>query len=396
MPPSRPHLFLLAALLILPGIACTSPRAAESRTDNSILAVIRQYGQGAHVSEVAAPANELTRASNVIAAPGGDEKSYIHCITMLLYSRNYDELEREALAARAGKIRFVGGVWKLNDFYAAVSGSSQVSGYQENDFITLHLLLSGWESAKPRSATAKIALAEMYLNWGYYARGTGFADTVTDNGWKLFKARAEIAKGILVQAAQFDEKCPYWYEAMQHVALDQGWDKSQARYLLDQAVQYEPGYYHFYREYALFLEPRWYGEQGEAENVAEEISNRVGGEEGAHIYFEIASLLTCQCSPDPYDIQNLSWPKIKEGFAALNHLYGVSNLKQNRFAYMAYIAGDQEAARAAFAEIGESWSAEPWGTKENFENAKAWATRRPEKPQPTIVGSPKPPIKITS
>jgi hypothetical protein len=372
----RPLSFHFALALILAGTGCAARRTSSLPSGNVVLDVIHAYGQGPHGSEVATASKRPVGAAIATVETDADESAYIHCITMLLYNRNFAELEREAQDARVGKGRFVGGVWKLFDFYVAVSGSPLAGNYQEKDFVGLNLLLREWGAAEPQSASAQIALAEMYTNWGAHARGNGSADTVTQDGWKFYKLRAEISKGILVKAAQLDEKCPYWYEAMQHVAMAEGWDKSQARDLLEQAVQFEPGFYHFYREYALYLEPRWYGEAGEAGSFAKEISNRVGGEEGAFLYFEVASLLTCQCSADPTEMANLSWPKIKEGYAALNRLYGVSDLKLNRFAYMAYLAGDEDAAREAFAKIGDRWVPEPWGTsKEQFENAKAWAAR---------------------
>jgi hypothetical protein len=36
------------------------------------------------------------------------------------------------------------------------------------------------------------------------------------------------------------EKDPFWYEAMQLVAHDEGWDQADVRELFDQAVAFEP------------------------------------------------------------------------------------------------------------------------------------------------------------
>jgi hypothetical protein len=74
-----------------------------------------------------------------------------------------------------------------------------------------------------------------------------------------------LAASTLADAAKLREKCPYWYEAMQVVALNQGWNKSEARELMEQAAAFEPGFYHFYREYANFVLPKWYGETGKRE-----------------------------------------------------------------------------------------------------------------------------------
>ena len=184
--------------------------------------------------------------------------------------------------------------------------------------------------------------------------------------------RVEIARRTLVEAASLTAKCPHWYAAMQLVALAQGWDKAKARALLERAVAFEPGYYHFYREYANYLLPRWFGEDGEAEAFAEEVSNGVGGKEGAFLYFEIATVLNCLCKGEDH-LTTMSWPQIKKGYAALEELYGTSNPKRNRFAMMATKAPDKPAAQLMFAQIGNDWDAGTWYKRSAFENAKAWA-----------------------
>jgi hypothetical protein len=58
----------------------------------------------------------------------------------------------------------------------------------------------------------------------------------------------------------------------------------------------------------------------------------------------------------------------------MGQLYGYSTLKNNRYAHMAYEAQDKEAAREAFAKIGEDWDHTVWrGGSANFDRAKAWA-----------------------
>ena len=107
-----------------------------------------------------------------------------------------------------------------------------------------------WIAAYPQSAAARIALARTYTNYAGFARGDGEADNVSNGQWNLYGERAALAKEALLAAAHFRERDPHWYEAMQEVAFEEGWTKAHARELLDQAVAFEPGYYHYYREYA--------------------------------------------------------------------------------------------------------------------------------------------------
>lgn len=319
-------------------------------------------------------------------APKVDEETpYESAIRSYLDQGDFDRLDDEAHQARVGKVRFKGGAWKLYAFYYAVTALPEGDFVDESDWNLRLEKLKAWVTAKPDSVTAQIALADAFMYYGWFARGTGAASTVTPEQWSLFGQRAVLARAILKKASQLNEKCPYWYEAMQHVAQAQGWKKAEARDLMEKAVAFEPGYYHAYREYARYLDPKWYGNDGEVEAFADEISNKVGGKEGAFVYFEIASLLTCQCNGSPAHMKKLSWPKIQEGYEAIEQLYGVSSLKRSRFAHMAYLAPDKTVSQKALLELGDNWDQESWGTKEHFEEVREWAVG--PKPDPNVAGN---------
>jgi hypothetical protein len=364
------HLSLLLCFSIN---SCSRTQTSSQPVTPDVVAPVREYAQTYKSGQLSVAGGGPTEPG---AASEKQEDGDVYEARIRAYfdQQDFDQLEKAAREARTGKGRVVGGVWKLYAFYEGLTENLGGRESTEDDFTYRFAILKKWINARPDSVTVRIAMAQTYLNYGWLARGSGYADQVTGNGWELFRERAEQARSMLVGAAHLKEKCPYWFEVMQHVSLAQGWDKSQAKELLDLAVSIEPEFYHFYREYAYFLEPRWYGEEGETEEFAEDVSNRLGGQQGDFIYFEIASLLTCQCNADPSHIAIMSWPKIKQGYAALGQLYGVSNLKRNRFAYMAFLAGDRPAARDAFVTIGGNWNREIWKTEESFEGTKAWAT----------------------
>jgi hypothetical protein len=363
---------LLALSVCLAGVSCRRTHASAHVDSRALLQIVRDYNPGTHASpaSAAAPRAERTKISTENLQT---EQEYESPIKQDFSQGKFDQLEKAATEARTGKGRIIGGAWKLYVFYDAIGKTFIRDQADESDWKIYFDTLKQWIAAKPESAAARLSLAHAYMAYAWDARGHGYADSVTDKGWELFGDRIATASATLAEAARLKEKDPYWYELMQMLALDQGWDKSQARELLEQAAASEPGYYHYYREYANFLQPRWYGEEGEVEAFAEEISNRVGGQEGDFIYFEIASLLACQCDPDKNALQSMSWPKIKLGYAALEQLYGVSDLKRNRFASMAVKAGDKPAAREAFVDVGDNWDKSVWVSNAKFEYARTWA-----------------------
>jgi hypothetical protein len=358
------------------GISCTLHQQTppvRQYDAGKLMEIVRGYG---HSVQTAGSA-PLKLATAPKPTPVDDlkdnESEYRNQIAADLIQKDYAALEDAAHDARIGKTRFTGGSWKLFTFYLAVS--SPIVGNQATDEDwTYHIAnLKAWAAARPDSATARIALSDAYQDYAEKARGQGYSNTVSTSGWKLYSERYALSAASLADAAEMKEKCPYWYESMQHVALAQGWEKAQAKELFEQAVAFEPTYYHYYREYAYYLLPKWEGNPGEVEAFAKDVYERVRGQYGAFLYFEIATQLTCQCDSNDTDMENLSWPRIKEGYAALGQLYGYSTLKNNRYAHMAFEAQDKPAAQEAFAKIGDDWDHMVWKTGANFDRAKAWA-----------------------
>src|SRR5215472_490038 len=90
---------------------------------------------------------------------------------------------------------------------------------------------------------------------------------------------------ILEKAANLEESCPEWYLTLQHVALGEGWNLRHETELFERAFAAEPEYYYFARAHAYYLLPKWHGEEGDSENFAREIADRVGGSAGNVLYF---------------------------------------------------------------------------------------------------------------
>ena len=364
--------FIVVFSVGLVGISCGRKAPFAGPSSSALLDIARAYNPNNHPGQVLA-ATRFPEPSKISPNKLQTALEYQSPIKQYFIQGNYDQLEKTIKEAREGKGRVVGGSWKVLEFYFAIHATFLGQNADESDWKMNFDALNKWIAAKPESAAARISLAQAYSGYAWKARGGGYANTVTDKGWELFRERYAMASATLAEAARLKEKCPYWYEEMQTVALAQGWDKSQTRELMEQAISFEPDYYHFYREHANSLQTKWNGDEGELESFAEEVSNRVGGEKGDILYFEITSLKACQCDAEKDAMQNMSWPRIKRGYAELEQTYGVSSLKRNRFASMAVKARDKEAARTEFAIIGSEWDKDVWRNDAEFESAKTWA-----------------------
>lgn len=335
--------------------------APATYSQDAVMQAIRDYGQGHQGTRRPPPAN----------IPDEPDQMYSSKIRVLIYQEDFSQLEKIAQINRVERGVLLAGTWKSNAFYEGTSYPNHSDDLKDSDFTPLGEILKRWVAAYPQSGTAHIAMADFYSYYGGLARGSEFAKDVSRSRWKLFRLRTAQAKEQLMLASHLKDRDPSWFESMQLVAHDEGWERADARALLDAAVAFEPSYYHYYREYATYLLPQWYGEPGEIEAFGAEVASRVPEPEGAILYFRINSSLSCYCRQALVDLQGISYPKYKEGYEELNRLYGVSNLNANRFGFVAYMRQDKPGTQEAMQAITRKES-DIWYQQGVFESAKEW------------------------
>ena len=298
-------------------------------------------------------------------------KNYQKALAQVLAEDRFDDLDCLADALRQGKTTFPSGIWKLRALYW---GISEPYGHATpEDWSEFLDRLNRWISAKPNSITARVALAKAYAAYAWVARGQDSADSVTASGWKQFAERTNHAKQVLDDASKLAAKCPEWYFAMQQVAMAQQWDKPDAGHLLQQAIAFEPTYYAYYRRHADYLQPMWFGEEGEAATFAVQSADHVGGEQGDILYFQMASNI-CHCDEEPL-VEQMSWPRIQKGFAALEKQNGPSLSNLNVLAYMAIKVADPAVAEDAFKRIGDRRDEDVFQGQRYFDESRTWTAQ---------------------
>lgn len=299
-----------------------------------------------------------------------DACTYMNGVIKLFAEGKFSELEHIAAVARSSKARFAGGGWKLRTFYLGV-GSIPYYNASQADWDSHFASLKDWLARQPASVTPYVALASFYLSDGWKARGNYTADTVTEDGWRVFDERVQQARAILNQAQGLKTKCPEWYHVMMTVAVAQGWDPREEKALFDEAIAFEPEYYYFYQRVAWYFMPKWHGNPGDFANFTQTMANRVGGKDGDIVYWQIAAGILSGCG-NCTDGMDLSWIRIRRGYRALVEKYGEALVRQNEMCYMAVKFGDPLLAQELFARIGENWTG-AWRERKYFDNGRNWA-----------------------
>jgi hypothetical protein len=342
--------------------SCGHTQAASPTVPiETVMKTVRDYGQGHQSAISPAPTS----------VPEQTDEQYAATINNLFVHENFAELEKIEQQNRIEKGRVAGGIWKSSSFFTAIAVPPG-DGSKDSDYDFRFSIAKKWAAAYPSSATARIALADIYTAYASFARGSGHADSVSDANWKVFYSRVAQAKQVLLEAAAMKDKDAHWFDVMMQISNSEGWDRTRERELFDQAVAFEPSYYHFYRRYANYLLPQWYGQAGDVQAFGDEVATHRPEPESSIFYFEIVGTLTCYCTTGMDALSQTSWPRTKQGYANMQRLYGTSNLKANRFAFLAYVAKDRSATREAFASVTAP-ELDIWTSDEVFDSARAWA-----------------------
>jgi hypothetical protein len=285
-----------------------------------------------------------------------------------LIAEKFDDLDRMADDYRRNKTRVAGGAWRLRQFYSVLDAPELT----DKDSVEHITHLQHWMTARPESITARVALATSLHRWAWVARGNGLANTVTPEGWKLFDERAHEALVVLQGSQDMQPMCPQWYSEMMTVSLALNWDADREREIFERGVQFEPDYFYLYRQYANYLLPKWDGKPGEAVKFAKDSADKLPGDAGDELYFEIAPVLVKRGNGN-FPVNEMDWARIERGAQVVIGKYGSVNQIPNELAFMAYKFGDAAAARQQFALIGDRWTIGVWRDREFFDRIRDWA-----------------------
>ena len=347
-----PMLLFTFGLVLQPGLA----KAQSAPQPTSTTSPAKTHALAIPAEE---PSDEAQEES--IAAKGLSGR-----VAAMLLRCEYDEIDHLAQKLRSEKTRTAGGGWELSYLYRGLKAPDR---FHPEDHIAR---LNAWITARPQSITPRVALAGVYLKYAWAARGAGYADSVTPEGWRLFAERAAQAKLVLDDAAKLTPMCPEWFSKMQTVALAQDWEKDQTAALFQRAIEFEPEYIYFYKSYALYLLPKWDGNERDDADFARKSADAVGGKKGDYIYYEIGMVVLGAKSGEKGG--GLDWARLQRGYQAQADLFAKNtNYDKNQFARMAFRFHDRTIGKQAFADVGEKWSKDVWKKREKFEQARKWA-----------------------
>jgi hypothetical protein len=276
--------------------------------------------------------------------------------------RDFAKLEQITGPLRDSRLGFYNGWPLMYRFYQSLSFATTDEGVWQryiDDF-------SEWQAEFPESPTPAIALADLYRDYAWQARGDGMGDTVTADGWRLFAERLKKAQAILDKVRALKVQDAGAYLCQISVSKGLGQPRAAMEDAFSRGVAIDPDYLPLYSAKANFLMPKWYGKPGDWEHFAAEAADKRGGDEGDVLYMYIVRSVSDDYGQDLFKNPLVSYPRMKKGFIVSRSLYPTNGYDLNCYCYFSSIAGDNATASGLFGQIGEQIDENVWGSAQNF------------------------------
>jgi hypothetical protein len=297
--------------------------------------------------------------------------------TKLLAAKDYAGLEKAADTVRATG-RPASGTPPITFFYDALVKPSEETdaAYQER-----LATLSDWAKADPGSVTSRIALGKLMTSYAWFARGSGYAGTVTDQGWSLFGKRLQQAESFMDGVKDQRTKYPEWYGGMSRIALGEGWKPEDFLALMNEGVLIDPKASKLPSDVCTYLLPRWYGSNEQLLDYATAAADRVGGDDGDVLYARIAQgVLPYGGGVEIFKDVGFSWPRVRHGMEIICTQYPQSTFMANWFCRLARSAEDKATCQVLLDHLGSHATDEftlgsvpVWEDEGFLTETKAWA-----------------------
>lgn len=300
-----------------------------------------------------------------------DRKEMPERVLTLFTNKDYDTLEKMAADFRASGADYADGFQKLAFIYNGVEPSRNAP---DEIWQARQIQLQDWIRAKPDSPTPRIAMARLLTDYAWNARGSGWANTVSEQQWQTFFARLQAGLRYLREADKLPTRCPVYWSSMQRIGLGLGIERAQYDKIFAQATNEFPTYPTCYEARAVYLLPRWYGTEGEWETDLAKSADRLGGDAGDILYARVVWQMHLTYSQKNVfnEYPQISYTRVARGFEAMIKKYPDSVAAKTEYVHLAALFGDKLTAKEYFLKINGQIDLSLWDGRATFDVIYKW------------------------
>jgi tetratricopeptide (TPR) repeat protein len=233
--------------------------------------------------------------------------------------------------------------------------------------------LDAWAQGLPDTPLPFLVRGTQAIRWAWEARGTGWAETVSEEAWQQFFDRLQQAEADFRRAAELDPNDPLPHAQLIATGLALELEREELHSRFEAALARYPAHRAAHDHYFTTYERRWGGSHEEMFDFAVKASDRAPMGSGvatlipkAHVAF-LADLRLTQGAVRP----EVYFPKpairvtvlaaYRRSLASPRHQdtpFTVSD--RNYFAFCLFHTGDHAFARAEFQRLAGRMTPAPW------------------------------------
>lgn len=293
------------------------------------------------------------------------------CLGQDLLNHNFERLEKQFRTALATMERNKDGEYLLHELMHDIGPDYSDDASLFKPYIQA---IEKWIETYPDSEIAYMCMGNAYYNYGYNARGTGYAHEVPRKNWKLFRKRVKIAAEFTLKSLEIDPNNNIALNQMISIAKHHpDWPDSQMEEWFLRAISVDPSDVKFYRTKLFYLVPKWGSSDNERFQFARKTVETAPENSMAPVILATAHWEKYLEDCDPEYFKNRAvWREMQHLYDELVRRFPESNKRHNWYARTAYLAGDFAVAKREFNLIGENWGKDVWETYDNFDSHRQY------------------------
>jgi hypothetical protein len=258
--------------------------------------------------------------------------------------------------------------WRMDDGSAAarrvrdgISRWSDVSDADPRYLMEVFAQTRAWVEEFPQSPLAHAVHVGTMVDIAWVHRGSGYARTVTPEGWRLLREWLEAAQRHMATHAPVIRRDPWYGALMLSIGRGLGWTDAAMQAAFEQAAQAHPHEDATYFSALRNQLPKWGGDAAELHRYVQQVVRMTSAHWGtswyARLYGEAADE---EFSHSLFEDSLARWPELQAAQREMISRFP-SRSRWSKLAYFACLAKDVAVLREALEQAGPQPDVDAFG-----------------------------------